>query len=236
MKILIATLLAAGFFGNVAAFSSQELRNYFEWGEYQQLIDSLEPVIVAVPCGFDSLTCAQYHNYIGVAYYGRGRVGEAQAQFRKALSFCQDVRPDSTYLSTELNGLFVATRNDFLEKLSSARAKDSLFSAEKEAQSASVTAIRQESVRKSRRAGVLLAVSFFTLSAATAAAAAYEYRATRQPYAEFSAAAKEGDKASYDRLRPQVGQANTIIAGCTAIAVVSTGVAVTFTVNSVRKR
>ena len=232
----VALVAASSIFFSVCAFSPGELRNYFEWGEYQQLIDSLEPHIIVTPCSDDSTRCARYHCYLAVAYFGKGRIGDARKQFLSALGFDPAVRPDRDYISDEINDFFNMALSDFSEARKRTRVKDSLLVAKQQAFDANLQAVRQRELRKGRRAGSLLAISFFTLGAAFAAAAAYEYFSTKEPYAEFQTAASQGDKLTYDRLRPSIRRANGIIVGCAVAAAISETAGITFTIRSIRMR
>ncbi|MBN1576351.1 MAG: hypothetical protein JW913_07365 [Chitinispirillaceae bacterium] len=228
---MIAGLSAASF-----PFSPEELQNHFEWGEYQQLIDSLEPHLIIAPCMLDSAQCARYHCYLGVAYFGKGRVGDARKQFLCALSYDPAVTPDSNYISEEIKELFIAARSDFIDKQTRARTGDSLLAAKQQAFDANLNAIKREELRKSRRAGSLMAISFITLGAAFAAVAGYEYYSTKDPYDDFKAAAEAGDKLAYDRLLPTIRRANGIIVGCGIAAGLSETAGIVFTIRSTRMR
>lgn len=211
--ILIAGLVTAS-----PAFTPDELRNYFEWGEYQELIDLLEPYLAVAPDTLDSAECARYHLYLGVALYGKGRVGDAQKHFLSALKSDALQRPDRQYISEAIDNLFSATLSDFSEQQRRKRENDSLLVQRQQAFDANVKALRREELRRGHVAGTLISVSMITLGAAFAGAAAYEYYSTKTAYNDFRAAAARGDRMEYDRLQPIVRRANGIIAGCAITA------------------
>ncbi|MBN1306794.1 MAG: hypothetical protein JXA18_02675 [Chitinispirillaceae bacterium] len=236
MSLRMIILTIAGLSAASFPYSPEKLQNHFEWGEYRQLIDSLEPRIVATPCMIDSARCAKYHCYLGVAYFGTGRVGDARKQFLSALSFDPAVTPDSNYISDEIKELFFAARSDFIETQTRIRTRDSLLAAKQRAFNANLDAIKREELRKNRRTGSLMALSFITLGAAFTAIAGYEYYAARDPYDDFKAAAETGDRLSYDRLRPTIQRANSIITGCAVAAGLSETAGIVFTIRSMRMR
>jgi hypothetical protein len=219
-----------------SAYSPEELRNFFEWGEYRQLIDSLESDLTrSEPCGPDSQQCARYHYYLGVALYGVGRITDAQVQFRKALMYQFQLQVDSTYLSTEVLGLFAAIRADLLDKQSHARMRDSLRAVQQEAFAANVQAIRSVEIRRSRIIRNSFAGVLYAAGVALGAAAIAQYYKTRNTYGQFSAAAAGGDRVTYDLLQPEIRMANGILSGLTAGGIFSVSAAIIVTVHSASK-
>jgi tetratricopeptide (TPR) repeat protein len=218
------------------AVSPEKLRANFEWGEYQQLIDTLEPFFAAVHPDLDSSEYARFHCYLAVAYFGKGRVGDARKQFLTALSFDSTVRLDRMYLSEEIDDLFTATFTEFIESKKRSRVNDSLLVLRQKVFDANLVAIKQEDLRKSKRTGILVAALLFTVGTAVAGVAGYEYYATKAPYNEFRVAAVQGDKSTYDRLRPTIGRANGIIISCAVAAVLSEAGGIVVTLRTFRLR
>ena len=129
-RFLVIVLLGGVAIG-AFAFSADTVRNYYEWGEYQKLIDSLEPNLAQKINGIDSSQCAKYHSYLGVAYFAVGRIGEAQKQFSLALSLDSNASLDRRYISAEIALFFNSTRADYDERKNQARINDSLRIAQK---------------------------------------------------------------------------------------------------------
>jgi hypothetical protein len=237
MKFRTRILILTGcLFSSTCALSPGELRNLFEWGEYQQLIDVLEPYFTTAPDTLAPSLCGEYHCYLGVAYFGKGRAGEAQKQFLAALSHDSAVAPDREYISGEINDFFMATRSDFVEAKDHARAGDSLLAVKQVAIDNNLKAMQREEQRKNKRDYSLLAVSFIALGAAFAAGAGYEYYSTAAAYDDFKAAAAAGDRLTYDRLRPGIRKSNGIIVGCIVAAGLSEAAGIKFTIRSLRRR
>lgn len=226
---VVLVLYSTGF-----AVSSEELRTSFEWGEYQRLIDVLEPFFATAHPELDSTEYARYHCYLGVAYFGTGRVGDARREFLSALSFDREVRPGKIYISEEIDNLFTATHAEYIESEKRLRLNDSLRVVQQQAFEANLTALKKQELKKSRRTGALLAVSCFVAGTALAAVAGYRYYATKEPYIDFQNAALQGDKSTYDRLRPTIRRANGIIVSCAIAAALSETGGIVFTLRTRR--
>jgi len=207
-------ILIAGILVPASAFSPEDLRNYFEWGEYRQLIDTLEPYLADHATQLDSTVCARYHLYLGVAKYGTGQVGEARKCFLRALRYDPLQRPDRQYISEAIDNLFTVTLSDYTEEQRRKRRNDSLLVQQQRAFEKNVHALQLEERSRSRRTGTILSISTATVGAALAGIALYEYYSTRESYSDFQAAAADGDRLTYDRLRPVIRRANGIIVGC----------------------
>ena len=226
---IIAWVVIGGFYATLFGFTPEQLRNYFEWGEYTSLIDSLEPYFITAPDTLDSTLCARYHCYLGVAYFGKGKIGEARKQFFSALQYDPTIRLNHAYISEEINDLFIATHTDYQQERSRVRKKDSLLIKKQEAFDADLTALKKEELRKNRRSNTVIALSFIAVGAVFSGIAVYEFYSTKQPYREFKAAARDGDRPTYDRLQPTIKRANTIITGCAAAAGIAETVGIVFT-------
>ena len=203
------------------AVSSDELRTWFEWGQYREIVNQLEPYLANPSDSPDTATCARYHLFLGVALYGIGRAGDAQKHFLTALQYDPLQRPDRRYISEEIDNLFSVTLSDFTEAQRRNREKDSLMTARQRAFDANMTKMRKEELHRGRIAGTVLSVSLFSIGAAFAGIAAYEYYSVKQPYRDFRAAAAGGDRMEYDRLQPIIRRANGIIVGCAISAGIS---------------
>lgn len=211
-------ILVAGVATVVFPFSPEEAQGYFEWGEYEQLIHYLEPYLADSAAMLDSVECAQYYLYLGVAQYSVGNISVARNCFLKALRVDRRQRLDRQYISDEIDGFFFATLNDYTDQLRRARENDSLFALRQRAFDENVRAIRHEEVHRNRVTGTILCISGLVIGAGFAGVAAYEYNATKEPYADFRRAANRGDRVNYDRLQPIIRRANGIIIGCVIAA------------------
>jgi hypothetical protein len=214
-------LLSAGIATFVPAEISDDLRNHFEWGEYQNIIDTLEPLFISKPDLLDSGHCAVYHCYLGVAYFATGRIGDAQKQFFIALSFNSNITLDRHYISEEIASLFASTKIDFFEKENQSRIKDSLIITQKQALEANLKISKLSELSVKKRTKTIWAITLFTIGASFAGISAFEYYTTKPHFKDFRDAANAGDKPFYDKLRPEIRRANYIIIGCSITAGIS---------------
>lgn len=214
--IILAVSLPA-----VSAVTPEELRGYFEWGEYRQLIEKLEPLLADSSDHLDSARCARYHLYLGVALYGTGRVGDARKHFLAALRHDPTLQPDRRYISEEIENLFSVTLSDYTEEQRRIMMNDSLLAQQQQAFKANVRELQYEELRRSRFSGRMIAVSTTVIGVAVTGIALYEYYTTRQPYNEFQHAATSGDIVEYNRIQPIIRRANGIITGCAVTAGIS---------------
>jgi hypothetical protein len=217
----IMMILCAGMATIYPAEFSDDLRNHFEWGEYQDLIDTLEPLFISKPVLPDSGKCALYHNYLGVAYFATGRIGDAQKQFLIALSYNSNISLDRHYISEEIASLFASTKTDFFEKENQSRIKDSLIITQQQALETHLKISKLSELRNKKRTKLIGAIALFTIGASFAGISTYEYYTTKPHFKEFRDAAHSGDKTTYDRIQPTIRRANTIIISCTITAGVS---------------
>lgn len=211
--------------------SSEKMRNFFEWGEYPALIEQLEPLVKVIPAQADSHTVAIYFSYLGVAYYGVGRIDDSQNAFLKAFSFDTNVKLDSNYITHEIRQLFSTANNQFTSHQEQVHHTDSLLLIKQKAFENSINEVQREAKKRRSRSSITLAVSFFSVSAIFGGLMAYEYFATKDSYNEFQIAAKEGDKVNYDKNRKIVNRANNLIATCGIAAGTSITCGIIFSLN-----
>jgi hypothetical protein len=224
-------IIAMGFFCLVSGQSPDLFRTYFEWGEYQKLIDTLEPFLAKTSDKLAPAVLARYHVYLGVAHYGQGRVDEAQQKFLTALSYDTLVAPDREYLSDEIIQLFSATRLNFMEKQQRLRSKDSLLLVKQKAFDENLKALKTREFRKSTRNNAVLAVSLLSIGVVLGGISAYEFRSTKTTYLDFKEAARTGDKETYDNLRPEIQEGNLKVAGASIAAAVTAAAGIGFCIR-----
>jgi tetratricopeptide (TPR) repeat protein len=211
--------------------SSEEIRALFEWGEYPELIRKLEPLVRPIPVKIDSLTIATYFSYLGVAYYGVGRIEDSRNAFLKAFSFDTLVTLDSNYITHEIALLCSMANNECLNQRIQARQSDSLLQITQKAFNNSINEVRLEAKKKRSRSSLTLAVSFFSVSAIFGGLMVYEYNTTKDSYNDFQIASRQGDKINYDKNRNIVNRANTLIATCGIAAGTSVACGILFSLN-----
>jgi tetratricopeptide (TPR) repeat protein len=221
LRPFIAIPLLAGFVSLSSALTPDKLRDYFEWGNYQALIDTLEPALASAPMAPDSNQSALCHCYLGVAYFAKGRIGDAQKYFSKALALDSAIQPDRNYISEEIASLFNSTRSDYFEKKKQSRINDSLMTLQKKALEDNVKIIELNQLHAKKLKKTVWLISLQATGMILAGISGYEYYATKKDYQNFKNAAQNGDKLTYDRLQGQIRKANGVIFGCSVTAGIS---------------
>jgi hypothetical protein len=211
--------------------SSEKIRDLFEWGEYPGLIAQLEPLVKHIPMNLDSQTIATYFSYLGVAYYGVGRMEDSRNAFLKAFSFDSLVTLDSNYITHEIALLYSMANNECVNQRKQAHYNDSLLQITQMAFTNSINEVQLEAKKKRSRSSLTLAVSFFSVSAIFGGLIAYEYYTTKDPYNDFQIASRQGDKINYDKNKIIVNRANTLIATCAIAAGTSVACGIIFSLN-----
>jgi hypothetical protein len=216
--------------------SSEKIRDLFEWGGYPGLIEQLEPLVKVIPSQTDSQTVATYFSYLGVAYYGVGRIYDSRNAFLKAFSFDSLVTLDSNYITHEIALLFSTANNECINQRKQARRNDSLFLFTQKAFEKSISEVQLEAKKKRSRSSVTLAVSFLSVSAIFGGLIVYEYFSTKDSYDEFQIAAREGDKVNYDKNKKIVKRANNLITVCGVAAGTSITCGFLFAFNNTKHK
>lgn len=236
-KVIPIPLLFSSIFFSATAFTHEEIRNYFEWGEYAKLVGILEPCLDSLSVSPDSVKAATYHNYLGTAYFGLGDIGKAHRNFQRALELYSGVLLDSAYVSEEIMNLFNATRSDLINRKKTEHYQDSLLVAEQVGFKSNLRKIELDALQKRKRNNMILLATFYGISAFFTGCVIYERRSTRTEYNEFRKAASSGDKESYDKFKRIIYQANTLMisgdiaAGSSALL----GVFFTFKIGALKK-
>ena len=218
-NIFILFLICKAF--TFAAESTDNVREYFEWGEYSKLIKELEPLLSQVSYTVDSAVTAKYYSYSGVAYFGLGNIGKAREQFYKALFYSPGITLDRKYVTEEMINLFAATKIEFFNQRRDALFKDSILIAKQVAYESNLNLMKRDALQRRKRNNSIFALSFAGIGAVFLGIVAFEYYATSEPYRDFKSAALSGDKTTYDRYRPLIKRANGIIIGCEIAGAIS---------------
>ena len=235
---IILLIVLTGFLFSVYPLSPDEIREHFEWGEYDHLIDHLEPFLDSIPDSVDSSTIATYHCYLGVAYFSKEKIGEARKQFITALNYDQAVMLPMNYVTIEMTNLFTATKADIDSQKKLAYYQDSLFIANQQVFESNLKSVHIEDLQRKKRNNTILSGSFSLFGAAFLGIVAYQYYATKVPYQDFKNAALNGDKVQYEHFQPIIKRANTIMITCdiAAGASIVTGLYFAFKTTIVHKQ
>lgn len=231
---IFTLVLLIGSLYSACAFSPQKIREHFEWGEYQKLIDQLRPFFASIPDSTDSTIIADYYLYMGVALFGTGNIDEAGKFFYKALYYDDRAALERAYVTEDMINLFDVVRSDYLYTKKQKMYQDSLLVASRLAFESNVKAMKFGELQQRKRNNYIFAVSFASIGALFLGIAAYEYHATDATYRELKHAASEGDKVLYNRYYPIVNRANTIIISCDIAGGVSIFSALLFSIKARR--
>jgi hypothetical protein len=109
--IMITCILTAA---NV--FSENRVREFFEWGEYDSLFVALGNYYSMKLDTVQTDTDCVYFSYLGVAWFAKGDIAEAQRQFRTALDCEPALTLDKKYVTPEMMNLFTSIKNDMEQK------------------------------------------------------------------------------------------------------------------------
>ena len=109
--IMVSCLLASA-----DVFSENRIRDYFEWGEYDSLFIALGNYFSAKLDTVESDSDCIYFSYLGVAWFAKGDIAEAQRQFRSALDCQPALSLDKKYVTPEMTNLFSSVKNDLEQK------------------------------------------------------------------------------------------------------------------------
>jgi hypothetical protein len=107
-----AVILVTCFLASTAAFSADRIRESFEWGEYDSLFVELGNYFSSKLDTVESDTDCIYFSYLGVAWFAKGDIAEAQRQFRTALDCEPALTLDKKYVTPEMMNLFSSVKNE----------------------------------------------------------------------------------------------------------------------------
>lgn len=172
---------------------SSQIRHYFEWGNYDKLIQIIEPYLASAK---DSakLYISECHKYLGVAYFARSRIADARKQFELSYRTNQSIVLDRFYVSPEIYDFFSKTVSETKDELSREAQKDSLLRiAELQLKKNEITL--QEI--KSKRITIFYTALYYSLAAIAGGAAYYSSSLADQDYSKWNTARINGDLVTY---------------------------------------
>jgi len=111
-SIALASLLMISAAYAEKGHATDRIRGFFEWGEYDSLFTALGGYFSAQRDTAASDTVCLYLSYLGVAYFAKGDIAEAQAQFRRSLECNPSLTLDKKYVTREMMNLFASVKND----------------------------------------------------------------------------------------------------------------------------
>ena len=159
-----------------SAFSENRIREFFEWGEYDSLFVALGDYFSTQHDSAGSDSACLYLSYLGVAYFAKGDIAEAQAQFRRALACKETLTLDKKYVTPEMTNLFASVKNDIEQQLAFSTQEESIQEA-KELQHYEMESNGRQAaqLRSSFWRHAVFAASLGGVSVALGSLAGYEY-------------------------------------------------------------
>lgn len=211
-------------------------RDFFEWGDYQSLVDTLTPLLTSDTAGVADSVTANYHVYLGVAFFTKGDMLNSRKQFVRALSFDSTITPDERFISEPIRNYYSTIRIAYSEEQKKLRQRDSLLYVTQSGFEQNIRLLADTKYQATRRSTIIMSGFLLIGGAAIAGFTAKEYYATKPVYRRFKTAAAEGDKSEYNALLPSLRTANALILAAGGTAVLSTGIGITFAIKSVKPR
>jgi hypothetical protein len=214
------------------------VRDYFEWGEYSALIDTLAPSIDSISQSTDSSMVALFHSYLGVAYFSTEKIGDARTHFLKALLFDSTIALQSEYVSKEILALFKVIKSEFEKQLRLKFMEDSLAIVhDKEILLFNKKKIISELENK-HRCFLATSISSSAAMAVFLGLSLFQYDRNKPVYSKFKDAAGNGDQIQYAILRKEIKRSNALILTFNIISGVSfcSGVATALKSHQIKKQ
>lgn len=184
---------------------------YFEWGEYSTLIDSLAPCIDSLSEVTDSSEIARYHSYLGVAYFSIEKISDARSHFLKALLFDSSISLPAEYVSNEISTLFRVIKSEFEKQKRLKFIEDSLVSVHNHEIEITNKNVLATEIGKKRQHFIIASVSSSVVGAVFLGLGIFQHVAAQPMYSEFKDAAELGDQFRYNKLHNELNRSNYLI-------------------------
>ncbi|MBD3345088.1 MAG: tetratricopeptide repeat protein [Chitinivibrionales bacterium] len=242
---LLAHIILLTFFAQAQSQQhsfTAEIRQHFEWGEYNNLIEKLDPYLATPPDSSDSSLIAAYHTYLGVAYFDRGEIGDAREQFERALMYDPSAKLEKDFVSQPMLDLFDGVLEDLQElkkQQKEAKRKDSLIvTRERELKKSitTVTRIQRSWIMRKKQIHSITAVSLYVLAGIMGGVAVYQYGIAEENYKHYKYASDNGyldDRRKYRRI---VLRADILTISAASAAVLSALSGAVFTRNALQRK
>ncbi len=176
-----------------------QAHQWFEWGEYQRMVDSLPIVLNQVQSHNKK---AEMHAYLGVGYFAVGMVRDSRASFIRAYELNEAVALDPAYVSREILDFFETTIQERKSIRKEKTRRDSVAQMHWEQQKrieATRDSLQRLHAASAIRRRTIGAYASLSCAAALAAGAVFEHVRAEKSYAAFELAANSGDLRAYER-------------------------------------
>ncbi len=190
----------------------EEIRQLFEWGEYEKIIELAPSYLSNITLLEDSLLTSKLHLYLGVALFTMGDVGKSREEFLASLSIKPDILLDKHYVSENIWHFFLTVKEEYRrvqeeeKKLAHIKKQQEIETNQKQAVIDSlgktVSNVRKKGFFYSGLGTAILTVGF-------SGTAVYQYYQGEAEYNKFKIAAAMGDLETYEAQKKEVKKYNT---------------------------
>jgi hypothetical protein len=179
------------------------VKKYFEWGDYDKLIETLEPYC-ANPSDTGGTFRAECFKYLGVAHFSRGRIGDARTDFASAYRLNQQVTLDPYYVTKPILDFFNDAVAQSRESMRQDYQRDSVVTANDRRLRENQNTLQRMELKRLYRSDVALSSIAFSL-AVVGGFLAWEYHGqAEENYVKFLDASSQGDKVRAERLSGEI--------------------------------
>jgi uncharacterized glyoxalase superfamily protein PhnB len=207
-KFLICILTT---YFTISADLAEIVREYFEWGEYSSLIDTLAPRIDSLSKLSDSSVTAYFYSCLGVAYFSTENINDARVHFSKALQFDSSISIPPKFVSNEITALFRAIKSEFGKQNRLKFIEDSLVMVHNYEKEITNKKILAAELKKKHQRILISSIVSSAASAAFFGLSIFQYDESGSVYNDFRRAAESGDQFQYDKLKGRLTRINRIV-------------------------
>jgi hypothetical protein len=180
-----------------------QIRKYFEWGEYDTLLQALEPCLHDTSL-HDSTYLAECHKYLGVAYFAKSRIGDARIAFQTAYRYNPGISLDTFYVSREIADLF----NDAISESSTLvrhdAQQDSVLRVKDWQLNEKNRTLHKIADQKRQRLYLTYGISCYAISAICGGISLNAFNNAQKDYSDYQKAASSGDMISFTNLSNKI--------------------------------
>ncbi len=190
-------------------FSFSKIDNHFKWGEYDSIIQILEPLVKNHALTVADKENSFYFKILGVAYSAKGRISEARIIFSNALVLDSSVTIDSQYISKTIQDVFYSAKEEYKKNLIEKMRQDSLLKQKDIAIMTSKLNLKKEKQTISQTYFLAASGVCVLTGIVTGIEGFFEYKKSKESFTEFTNAASNGNLQEYNSLKTQVNDEDT---------------------------
>jgi len=191
---------------------TEQVRQWFEWGEYNNIIELVPSYLADSTISLDTSAISQLHLYLGVANYAIGEVGKARNEFLLSLQLNPSVSLNKNYVSSEIMNLFLSSVEEYKQQEKEKKERQLLLqqTEEEKIKKQSVIDSLDYQVKEGKKRRLLIsAVVASVMTVGFSGVSVYEYYEGEDEYDKYRDAAQRGDLQEYNRYKNEVEKYNT---------------------------